>query len=624
VIAVGRRGVLALGLALGLLTGWSVASQSPRVAAHSQLVTSVPGAGVVLPVAPPELRLVFSEPLEDDFTSLELLDFWGATISVDPHVSSADRRVLVASLASLQDGAYTVNWTALSAADGHVTAGFISFEIGNPVFASPGHFDHSGLGRLEGLPESGSIHAGHTRVDATIENLSRGVADAGFMLAFGLFVIGVVVVRPGLPGARGSVPVQIGALAVGTVGALVLLSFAGSAANLDALTYATGSRTGMFVGGRIVAGALLTIIATIAWASGRVRFAALVAALGGAAGILTIALGGHASAVSGQAAVAAIVVHIGAAAIWLSGLVAFAFLGLSRQLTGATLRAAVPRFSAVALIAIGLVVVTGGYSAWTQTRDLTPLLTSYATVLDVKVVVVGLALVLGFLNLIDGGRDRGPLRGFHGRIRVEAILGLIIVGLSATLVSGSPPGTNAPIWIERAASTARSVAATLALEPGRPGPNRLLVQLEAAVPDGGGVEIRLVQLDGFAGSSTIHLRPTQGDRDFVADGVVLGPESRWDAALVVRDAAATEIGRARFAWTLAAAGISEGRSAPIVDPTLVAAALLLGAALLGIAFTIAGGRLPLVHPTVGRQTLIAGGAIGAALGLILLVARGPG
>lgn len=621
--AVARRGGLALGLALGMLTGWSVASQGPRVEAHSQLVTSVPGAGVVVQDAPAELRLVFSEPLEDDFTSLELLDFWGATITIDARVSVADRRVLLAPLPSLQDGAYTANWTALSASDGHVSAGFIAFEIGDPVFASPGHFDHSGLGGLEGMPESGSIHAGHTRVDATIENISRGVADAGFMLAFGLFVIGALVVRPGVPSARGLVPVQIGALAVGTAGALVLLSFAGSAANLDALTYATGSRTGAFLGWRLVAGALLTIVATLVWVNGHGRAAALVAGLGGAAGILTIASGGHASALSGQAPVAAIVVHVGAAAIWLAGLVAFGFLGLSRQLTGDTLRASAPRFSAVALVAIGLVVVTGVYSAWTQTRDLTPLLTPYATVLDVKVVVVGLALVLGFLNLIDGGRDRGPLRGFNGRVRVEATLGLIIVGLSATLVSSTSPGTNAPIWIDGAASTARSVAGGLALDPGRPGPNRLLVQLEAAVPDGGGVEVRLVQLDGSAGSSTIHLRPTQGDRNFVADGVVLGPQSRWDAALVVRDAAATEVGRARFVWTLTAASISEGRRAPIVDPALVAAALLLAAALLGIAFAIAGGRLPLVHPTVGRQSLIAGGTIGAALGLVLLLGGPP-
>jgi len=283
----------------------------------------------------------------------------------------------------------------------------------------------------------------------------------------------------------------------------------------------------------------------------------------------------------------------------------------------------VPRFSAVALVSIGLVIVTGGYSAWAQTRDLTPLLTSYATVLDIKVIIVGLALVLGLLNLVDGGRDRGPLRGFHGRVRVEATLGLLIVGLSAVLVSGSPPGTNAPIWIDPAASTARSVAGALALEPGLPGPNRLLVQLETAVPDGGGVEVRLVRLDGSAGPSTIHLRPSQGERDFVADGVVLAPDSRWDAALVVRDAASTEVGRARFVWTLGAAGISEGRSTPIVDPALLAALLLLAAATFGIAFTVAGGRLPLVHPTVGRQTLIAGGTVGAALGLVLLLGGPP-
>ncbi len=76
-----------------------------------------------------------------------------------------------------------------------------------------------------------------------------------------------------------------------TAGALALLSLAGSDAKLDPLTYATGSRSGALIGASLLAGALLAIIATVGWASGHPRFAALVAALGGAAGILTIALG---------------------------------------------------------------------------------------------------------------------------------------------------------------------------------------------------------------------------------------------------------------------------------------------------------------------------------------------
>ena len=168
-IAALLRGGLAFGLSIGLLTGWSVISEGPRVAAHSQLVTSVPGAGVVLNNTPPELRLVF---VNHSRTTSPPSSSWisGARWSrIDAHVSTSDSTVLLASLPTLEDGAYTANWRAFSSADGHVTAGFISFEIGDPVFASPGHFDHSGLGGLEGLPKSGSLHAGHTSLDATFE-----------------------------------------------------------------------------------------------------------------------------------------------------------------------------------------------------------------------------------------------------------------------------------------------------------------------------------------------------------------------------------------------------------------------------------------------------------------------
>ena len=51
-----------------------------RVLAHAQLVASSPGAGAVVPESPDELRLVFSEPLEAQATSLDLADERGATV----------------------------------------------------------------------------------------------------------------------------------------------------------------------------------------------------------------------------------------------------------------------------------------------------------------------------------------------------------------------------------------------------------------------------------------------------------------------------------------------------------------------------------------------------------------
>ena len=99
--------------------------------AHAQLVASSPGAGEILPEAPTELRLVFSEPLEDEVTSLDLTALDGTVIleragEVDPD----DPYALVAEPPVLEDGTYTVTWRSLSAADGHVAEGFLTFGVG--------------------------------------------------------------------------------------------------------------------------------------------------------------------------------------------------------------------------------------------------------------------------------------------------------------------------------------------------------------------------------------------------------------------------------------------------------------------------------------------------------------
>ena len=51
-----------------------------RVLAHAQLVASSPGSGAVLPESPDEIRLVFSEPLEAEVTSLDLAALDGTQI----------------------------------------------------------------------------------------------------------------------------------------------------------------------------------------------------------------------------------------------------------------------------------------------------------------------------------------------------------------------------------------------------------------------------------------------------------------------------------------------------------------------------------------------------------------
>ena len=84
---------------LALLAIPAVPGTGSRVLAHAQLVASSPASGAVLPESPDELRLVFSEPIEGEATSLDLAGLDGTSIleragTVDPEDPVRARRRL--------------------------------------------------------------------------------------------------------------------------------------------------------------------------------------------------------------------------------------------------------------------------------------------------------------------------------------------------------------------------------------------------------------------------------------------------------------------------------------------------------------------------------------------------
>lgn len=98
--------------------------------AHAHLKSATPAADSSVS-APSELRLVFSEGVEAEFTKVELSR--GDTrielksIATDP----ADQKVLVVTPATaLSAGDYKVNWHAVSV-DTHKSEGNYGFKVGN-------------------------------------------------------------------------------------------------------------------------------------------------------------------------------------------------------------------------------------------------------------------------------------------------------------------------------------------------------------------------------------------------------------------------------------------------------------------------------------------------------------
>ncbi len=624
-----RRLVAALAVAAVVILARPVllAGSAAPVAGHSELLLSVPAAGAVLPVGPSQISLVFSEPIEARYTSLDLLDASGAILVARAGAPSpGDPDVLVVDLAApLPPGSYTVNWRASSSADGHDTTGFLVFGVGS--------IDASGL--TQSPSSNGSLHPGQDTAHAAAEIQGKTAAYGGAMVAFGLAVLAGLVLVPGLGRVpRGSAyGAAIGLLVAGG-GSLVLIvvgasSFAATATPGDYLGYATGSRAGVLLTARLVLGIGAGLAAIVLARRGRTGEAIVVAGLAAAAEIGLVAAVSHAAAFSSPLPVAVDVIHVGAASIWLAGLVALGGLtdfGGRTRLAPDLLRDMVRRFSAVALVSIGLIGATGVYAAWIEIGDFSAIRSAYDLDLAIKVAVFVLALAVGAFNYIDGGRDRPWLGGLSKRLLLELCLAVAVVVIAANLTSGSPTGTDRPVAIDPAGASPGSQRVRLAIQPGRPGPNRYVVTLPAAPQAGSNVSLDLARVDGGAGSSTVPLSPDSTDasgRTLVVNVGEVPADSGWQATILVSAASGAEASHGVFDFAFDTDGLSAGRATPPIDPLLIVALVLLLGSLLAAGLSLAGRSLPRTLPATSRLAVLGGSLVGGVLGLAMLIGGTP-
>ena len=322
------------------------------------------------------------------------------------------------------------------------------------------------------------------------------------------------------------------------------------------------------------------------------------------------------------------IVHLASASVWLGGLVLLGALtdfGGNSRLEPGALRRVIPRYSALALTSVTLIALTGVYADWVQTRDPLAFDTPYSLNLLVKIVVFVLALLVGLFNYLDGGLELGRRLGLSRRLLLELVLGVAVLAITANLTSGSPTGDDRPVAISPAVSSAISAEpATLALLPGRSGPDRVVVGLPAAPIQGTVVELVLQRLDESVGNTRITLRPdfTRTSPTFLADST-FPTGSRWDASVVATTPSGTELARQRFVFALDVDGVSEGRDAPPIDPGLAVGVLLLVLGVLGLGFALAGGVLPRTISDASRPAMLGASLTGLVLGVAALVLGGP-
>jgi methionine-rich copper-binding protein CopC len=112
----------------GLSAAWLFLLCGPALA-HARLMETYPTDGGTLAEPPEQVQLLFNEPVEAEFKPIEVYDQGGDRVDEDDaRVSPKDAKLLVADLAGLPEGSYTVEWRVTSA-DAHPISGAYGFAV---------------------------------------------------------------------------------------------------------------------------------------------------------------------------------------------------------------------------------------------------------------------------------------------------------------------------------------------------------------------------------------------------------------------------------------------------------------------------------------------------------------
>ncbi|MGB2953513.1 MAG: copper resistance protein CopC [Gaiellaceae bacterium] len=439
--------------ALAALTWPSAAS------AHARLQRSDPPDGAVVGKAPAVVRLFFDDTIEPIGGTRAIRNGGGSVLSGKPYRPRGKSRELVVPLrARLSTGDYTVLWKALSN-DGHIVEGVIAFAVG--------------AGRAPPTAALSAASPGPRAKDVTFRWLFlAGLLTAVGAAAFELFVLRHERQESTVPYALMAVGF---ALAAGGVAGLVPHH---QATTRFGITYQIG-------GAIALAGALLGVLRL---AEPRLRFLPSLAALA----LLPVpSIAGHAMD-AGQPrvlSVAADILHIGAAAIWVGGLLCLALVG---RLPGVA-----RRFSAVALVTVAVLATTGVVRALVELTSVDQLWSSgYGRALLVKTGLLALVLAVAW-------RSRYRLLSRFDALRRNVAAELVLLAgivIAVSFLTDLTPGRDLP-----AVAAKRPTA--VQVEPPPPPSDALVLATEddqlavaLAVRPRGEVEATVIGPNGYAAS----------------------------------------------------------------------------------------------------------------------------
>ncbi len=520
--------------------------------AHASLLRSYPEANAVLDRPPAQVELYFTEALEPSFSSIRVLDSGGLQVDGgDSQVDVADATRMTISLRSMPSGVYTVVWRALSQVDGHVTSGAFAFAVG-PVEADA--LSAAGQAAQQVRLPLGEVLARWLQYLA-VATLVGGLL---FMWLVWQPVLASLDLEQKLSLPRRQLAwVALAIFLLANVLAfLVQAGQAGGSEFVAPWNEATGillftTRYGVLWLGRVILG-----LALGAFVLGTEIPAARWDVMAAAEGLLLVmALGSHNAAEPELFfPLLSTWLHLLAFSAWVGGLIHFvAGVWAARREIEPSIRTRlmarlIPRFSALALTSVSVLVLTGLYMIVLRVGTLDALIgTLYGRTLLVKGLLFSGMIFLGAINLLlVSPRMRRVAKSPRGNprlveqffvvIRSEVGLASVLL-LSVALLSSVPPARDVP---NRAVLNQRQevddLDILLEVQPGQVGLNTFTITLHSrgeAVLNAREVSLRFSPLAVDVPPSEVVLQE-EGEGRYAARAASLSLPDTWQVQLSVR------------------------------------------------------------------------------------------
>jgi len=420
----------------------------PLASAHPFLLDSNPAQGQSVPAGTTQIFTYYSEAVEIDFSSLKIYDSNGNQIDNQDTAYNNEESSLVVTTPPLEDGVYTIASKVLSKVDGHLVQAAIIFGVGD-VQIDSSLLESQEQSETTFIPESIARFPGLVGQTIVLGGVIASIAiwstrQTRFGDQIGLIQDSFK--------AKFSKIIGFGVIAVFASNFIILAvqTWRLEVSPLDVIetTFGTTWLTRM----------ILTIILIGIWfwierknkISIKTQIPMLVTAL---ILIATTTMMGHGASTEMAPPIILDYVHNLLSSIWIGGVIFFGFIvlpaitKLDYDVRDKITASLIPRFSAMIIIALGILIITGPTLLWFLDSNVDSLTGStYGKLILAKIAIASTMIAFGGYYQIkfvaqakNNLKSSGVYKKLQKPLRLEAGLGIALLAVVALLVNSSLP-----------------------------------------------------------------------------------------------------------------------------------------------------------------------------------------